>query len=82
MALKNVFEWTDVLAHGSSMGHDWNTLHQILVDDGFPPMYECHTRDYGRNDFVSNGYGMSDTTCEVALSFMDSEGITEMTLTE
>lgn len=93
MAIKNVFEWTDVLAFGSEKGngfeYSWNQLHGILVDDEFCPMYECYTRDYHISEFSYDkeedecfgDYGMSKETCDVVTAFMNSKGITEMLIT-
>ena len=89
MANRDVFEWSDVLAFGSNpdngFGYSWNQLHDILVNDEFPPMYEIHTRDYDISEFEYDGdpvYGYSNDTCDVVKAFMNSEGVTNMLITD
>lgn len=91
MALQDVFEWTDVLGFGSNpangFSYQWNELHNILVDDEFPPMYEQRTRNYNISEMSFSGeegneYGFSKETCDVVTAFMNKHGVRDMLIIE
>lgn len=74
--------WTEFLFHAEELGYNWNTAHDILVSDGIPPMYEIHTKDYYKTDFISNSEEYSEDTIKIILSFMEENNLEKMTVVD
>lgn len=73
-------EFGDLLSHGGTMGYSWNGLHEIMVNDEIPPMYECKVREIHISDCDPSVYGWSEDSCKVLKSFMESNRIEEISL--
>lgn len=76
----NMCSWTDLLMYASTIGIDWNTAHDILVDAHIPPMYERHTVDIYPG--VCEDYGWTGQAAEIVNGFLAANGNVNITLTE
>ena len=78
---ENVFEFTDVLEHATSMGYVWNDMCDELRD--LQPMYENKYMEWDRSDFITDEdyeTDRSEIECKVMLSFFDSIDLDFVTL--
>lgn len=73
----------ELLSFSETIGFGWNQAHNILVNDGIPPMYECNSRDYYIYDFTQSEdseYDYSENTIKIMKGFFDKHKLTEFTL--
>ncbi len=80
MAKVNLYEFGDLLHVAAGIGYNWNTIHDVLVNDGVVPMYECKTREHYLSDI--DQYDYSDDTKKVLKAFYKAEGIKSFVLTQ
>jgi hypothetical protein len=80
MARVNLYEFGDLLHVAANIGFDWNTIHNVLVNDGVVPMAESRTREHYLSDI--DQYDYSDDTKKVLIAFYEAEGIDSFVLTQ
>jgi hypothetical protein len=79
-------DFSELLRYAGSIGIDWNTAHEYLVNDGIPPMYESNSCEYTFSEFVYNPDGhkwaptYSDETYRIMVGFMVKENLDGFTL--
>ena len=79
MAKVDLFEFGDLLSHGTSkLGYEWNDLHEIMVRDEVPPMYERRKNQIHIDEL--HDYNYSEDSIKVLTSFMNEHGISEMVI--
>ena len=78
----NMVEFSDTLFAAEKVGYDWNTAHDILVNDEICPMYECNSKDYHISDFnlEKNPYGYSEDTLKIMNAFCAEHNLTSFTM--
>lgn len=84
MAKVDLYDFGDLLDCATRVGYDWNEVHEILVKDEVPPMYELRTKEYYRSECTPESnkalYGFSDDTLKILNAFFDQEKIDGFTL--
>jgi len=76
----NLYEFGDLLNHATTLGYDWNVIHDILVEDEIPPMYESKKHEIYLCDLEDNEYDYGKDTLKVLMSFMEKEDIANMVI--
>ena len=76
------FNLSDIASHGRSVGLSYNATHALMETEGIIPMYDASYFDIYQSDCTSpkHAYGWSLKMCNLFLSFMKKENVTEFRL--
>jgi hypothetical protein len=85
MARVNLFDFSALLSCAEKLGFGWNEAHDIMVNDGVPPMNESKTNDFYIEECTPEGNKdaceYSDDTLKILNAFFKQEDIEEFTIT-
>jgi len=82
MKKTNLVDFGDILSHATTLGYDWNSIHDVLVKDGICPMYEQNSVDVYLSDVRSNAYGWTNDTVKILQSFLEKNKVTLVTISQ
>lgn len=79
MKKTNLVNYTDLLFYAVEIGYEWNQANAIMVQDGVPPMYEIHSRDY-HLEYLDEYLNPKSESFKIVNGFMEKNGVSEITV--